>query len=440
MAVLLLQREIFGKYHGHKSGRCSHVGNQIPLEAVSACYSEQGSSMENDIIYFDNAATGWPKPESVYAFMSDFYRRTGVNPGRSGYDKALEAGSLLDKLRGRLTRFFGGDEDAPERLCFGYNATDSLNLIISGLLSSGDHVVTTNLEHNSVIRPINHLVRDGGVEATFIPFDGAGFVDPDEVGKAIRPNTRLVVVNHGSNVLGTVQPVGEIGRVCKANNVLLAVDTAQTAGVIPINMKEMNIDVLAFTGHKALMGSMGIGGLCVRKHVNVRQLRSGGTGVRSAHPYHLEEYPWRLEYGTPNMVGVASLWAGQDWLDQNRQEQVHAHEMKVTKKLIEGLRQIDGVRLYCVEKLENHLPTILMNVEDMDPGDVGVMLDVDYDVATRTGLHCAPLAHKQLGTDRTHGGVRFSIGPFNKEAEVDSAINGVTAITAFARQRKVAAH
>src|SRR5271157_1073781 len=242
-----------------------------------------------DLIYFDNAATSWPKPESVYQFMLDFYRTTGVNPGRSGFDLGIEAGTLLDQLRERLTRFFGGDEDAPERLCFGYNATDALNLIIPGLLKSGDHVIATNLEHNSVIRPINHLVRDGGVEATFVPFDGAGFVDPGDIAKAIRPNTRLVVVNHGSNVTGAIQPIGEIGRICREKGVTFLVDTAQTAGAIPIDMQEMNIDVLVFTGHKCLMGSMGLGGLYVRKHVEIRQLRSGGTGVRSADPYHPEE-------------------------------------------------------------------------------------------------------------------------------------------------------
>ena len=180
--------------------------------------------MNEKLIYLDNAATSWPKPEGVYTFMVDFYRGTGVNPGRSGYDLALEAGSLLDRLRKRLTKFFGGDQDAPERLCFGYNATDALSLIIAGLLAPGDHVITTHLEHNSVIRPINHLVRDGGVTATFVPFDGAGFVDPADIARAIRPNTKLVVVNHGSNVIGTVQPVKEIGRICREHGVTFAVD------------------------------------------------------------------------------------------------------------------------------------------------------------------------------------------------------------------------
>jgi len=391
--------------------------------------------MEQGLIYFDNAATVWPKPESVYRFMDQFYRTQGVNPGRSGYDLAIKTGYLLAHLRQRLTKFFGGDEDTPERLVFSYNVTDALNLIIPGLVGRGDHVITTNLEHNSVIRPVNHLVRDCGVEATYLPFNASGFVDPDAIRKAIRPNTKVVIVNHGSNVIGTIQPLYEIGSLCRQHELTFVVDTAQTAGLIPINMKAMNIDVVAFTGHKALMGSMGIGGLCVRKHIEVRQVRSGGTGVRSVHPYHLEEYPWRLEFGTPNLVGVAALWAGQDWLDEHGVEEVYAHEMTLTKQLVEGLRKIDGVRLYCCDQLQDHLPTVLMNVAGLDPGDVGILLDVDYSVAVRTGLHCAPLVHEQLGTIGTNGGVRFSIGAFNREQEVDVALQAVAEIACFARDR-----
>jgi cysteine desulfurase family protein len=396
--------------------------------------------MEKALIYFDNAATAWPKPEKVYRFMDEFYRSHGVNPGRSGYDRAMEAGSLLDRLRKRLTKFFGGDADASDRLVFGYNVTDALNLIIPGLVFPGEHVITTNLEHNSVIRPVNHMVRDHGAEATYIPFDSAGFIDPDDIARAMRANTKLVIVNHGSNVIGTVQPIREIGRICHERGVTFVVDTAQTAGIIPINMKEMNIDVVAFTGHKALMGSMGIGGLCIRKHVEVKQVRSGGTGVRSAHPYHLEEYPWRLEYGTPNMVGVASLWAGQDWLDENSVENVHAREMQLAQRLVNGFRQIEGVRLYCCDNLENHLSTILMNLDGVDPGDIGVMLDVDHNIATRTGLHCAPLAHAQLGTIAREGGVRFSIGAFNTAEEVDAAIAGIASVAQWARKRAAKSH
>src|ERR1039458_9819112 len=390
-----------------------------------AVIPEAEPNMEKRLIYFDNAATVWPKPESVYKFMDQFYRTHGVNPGRSGYDLAIEAGSLLTNLRKRLTKFFGGDEDTPVRLVFTYNVTDALNLVIPGLIGKGDHVITTNLEHNSVIRPVNHMVRDCGAEATYLPFNSAGFIEPDAVKRAIRPNTKALIVNHGSNVIGTVQPLREMGRLCREHDIVFLVDTAQTAGVIPIDMKEMNIDVVAFTGHKALMGSMGIGGLCIRKHVEVKQVRSGGTGVRSIHPFHLEEYPWRLEYGTPNMVGVASLWAGQDWLEENGIENVHEREMRLAQRLVDGFRRIEGAQLYCCDSLENHLSTILMNLEGVDPGDIGVMLDVDHNIATRTGLHCAPLVHTQLGTLPRDGGVRFSIGAFNTEQEVDAAITGI---------------
>ena len=392
--------------------------------------------MEN-LIYLDNAATSWPKPDSVYTFMIDFYRGCGVNPGRSGFDKAIEAGNLVQELRQRLTRFFGGDETNPERLCFGYNATDALNLIIAGLLSKGDHVVTTNLEHNSVIRPINQLVRDKNVEATFVPFNDQGFVDPDDISKAIKSNTKLVIVNHGSNVLGTVQPVKEIGKICHEKNVLFAIDSAQTAGMVPINMKEMNIDVLAFTGHKSLMGSTGIGGLCVRKHVEIAHTRAGGTGVRSAFPFHLDEYPYRMEYGTPNVVGIASLWAGQNWIEeQGGVEKIHAQEMKLTQKLLDGFNKIDGVITYCCDSLENHLSAITINVDGLEAGDVGIMLDVDYDIATRTGLHCAPLVHKQLDIVKIHGGVRFAIGPFNTEKHIDKAIEAITEIAQRSKDMK----
>jgi cysteine desulfurase family protein len=387
-----------------------------------------------NLIYLDNAATGWPKPENVYNFMMENYRKLGVNPGRSGFDLAIEAGNIVEELRLRLTRFFGGDEDAPERLCFGYNATDALNLIIQGMLSPGDHVVTTNLEHNSVIRPVNHLVRDGGVEATFVPFDDQGYVDPDDIEAAIRGNTKLVIMNHGSNVIGTVQPVAEVGRICREKGVRFAIDSSQTAGVIPINMKKMNIDIVAFTGHKALMGCTGIGGMCVRKNVEIRQTRSGGTGVNSVHPYHLEEYPFRMEFGTPNVIGVASLMAGQDWIDETGLENIHAREMRLARKLVDGLGKIDGVVVYCCDSMDNHLSTVMMNVKGMDAGNVGIMLDAEHNIATRTGLHCAPLVHKQLGTLEMHGGVRFSVGAFNTDDHIDYAVESVGEVAKQVRE------
>lgn len=387
------------------------------------------------LIYLDNAATSWPKPDSVYDFMVDFARRCGVNPGRSGFDMAIEAGNILEDTRKRLTKSFGGDVEHPERMVFSYNATDSLNLLIQGLLSSGDHVVTTNLEHNSVIRPIKHLVRDGGVEATFVPFDSAGFVDPVDIKKAIRPNTKLVIVNHGSNVIGTVQHVKEIGAVCKEAGVIFAIDASQTAGRYPIDMTACHIDALAFTGHKSMMGSTGIGGLCIRTDIDIRHTRSGGTGVRSAYPYHLDEYPYRLEYGTPNTMGIASLWAGQEWIEQQGGvAAIHEREMILAQKLVDGLKQIDGVVTYCCDSLDDHISTTTINVEGLEAGDVGIMLDVDFDIATRTGLHCAPLVHEQIGTLEIHGGVRFSIGAFNTDEHIDAALAAIGEIAVRAKE------
>ena len=393
-------------------------------------------SSTDNLIYLDNATTSWPKPDNVYRFMVDFYRECGVNPGRSRFDKAVKAGEIVDGLRLRLTKFFGGDEGAPERLCFSYNATDALNLLIAGLLGAGDHVVTTNVEHNSVIRPINHLVRDSGIEATFVPFDQGGFVDPDDIKRAFRANTKLVVVNHGSNVLGTVQPVAEIGRLCHDRGVNFVVDASQTAGVVPIDMQEMNIDALAFTGHKSLMGASGIGGLCVRQGVEIRHTRGGGTGIRSVYPYHPDEYPYRMEYGTTNMVGIASLWAAQDWIEeQGGVTPIHAQEMRLAGKLVDGLGQIEGVTIYCCDSLKNHLATVTMNVEGLEPDEVGIMLDVDFNIAARTGCHCAPLVHQQIGTLERRGGVRLAIGPFNTERHIDTALKAVADIAERARKK-----
>lgn len=383
------------------------------------------------LIYLDNAATSYPKPEPVYGFMDQFFRRCGVNPGRSGYDLCMEAGQLVEDTRRQLAGFFGGRD--PQRLVFGYNSTDGLNLAIFGMLERGDHAVTTTLEHNSVLRPLYHLARDHGVEVDHVPFDGRGLVDPDDVAARMRPNTRLVAINHGSNVIGTVQPIGEIGRRCRERGVPLLVDASQTAGKLAIDVEAMHVDVLVFTGHKSLFGPTGIGGMYVGEGVEIRQTRAGGTGVRSAQRDHLSEYPYRLEYGTPNLHGIAGLHAGVSWLVERGVHTVHAHEMALTRRLCDGLRAIDGVTLYCQDDLADHIGVLAFTVEGLDPSDVGTMLDVDYNIATRTGLHCAPLVHEQLGTAARRGAVRFSVGPFNAEAHVETAIGAVREIATSRR-------
>jgi len=385
------------------------------------------------LIYLDNAATSFPKPEEVYSYMDEFYRNFGVNPGRSGYDLCMEAGEVVEGTRRLLTEFFNGDE--PDRLCFTYNSTDALNLIINGLLGKGDHAITTAVEHNSVLRPLYHQHIENGVELDYVPFDAKGFVDPEDIQKRFKKNTRLVVVNHASNVMGTVQPIKEIGRRCREKGIVFAIDASQSAGKIPVDMKDMNIDVVAFTGHKSLLGPTGIGGLCVRKGLEIRHTRAGGTGVRSAVRTHLFEYPYRLEYGTINTLGVAGLNAGLKWVKKQGMEKLHDHEMRLTAMLRDGLKDVDGVTLYCQDDLTDHIAVFLFNVNGLEAMDTGTMLDVDYGIAARTGLHCAPLVHEQLGIDKIHGGVRFGIGPFNTKEHIKKAIAAVKEIAQTARKR-----
>lgn len=375
------------------------------------------------LIFLDNGATSFPKPEEVYAYMDYFFRKFGVNPGRSGYDLCLEAGEIVETTRRMLTRLFNGRD--PSRLCFSSNSTDALNLIIFGMLKAGEHAVTTTLEHNSVLRPLYHLSQDGGVEVDYVPFDGRGFVDPDDIRRKFRPNTRLVIVNHASNVIGTVQPIREIGRLCREAGIPFAIDASQSAGKIPIDIEDSFVDVVAFTGHKALLGPTGIGGLYVREDVDIRHTRAGGTGVRSAVRRHLDEYPYRLEYGTPNVLGIAGVHAGVKWLEKRGVRALHEQEMRLTEMLRDGLAAVPGVTLYCQNDLDGHISVLLFNVDGVEAMDVGTILDVDYGIACRTGLHCAPLVHEQLGTDKIHGAVRFGIGPFNTEEDIRAAIGAV---------------
>jgi cysteine desulfurase / selenocysteine lyase len=378
------------------------------------------------MIYLDNSATTFPKPEEVYRFMDSFYRKNGVNPGRSGFDAAIETEEVVHGTRKLLTELFNGDD--PNRLTFSYNASDSLNMVLQGLAKKGDHVITTMLEHNSVLRPLHHMQEEGTIEVTHIPFDSKGYIDPDDIRKAIRKNTRMIVVNHSSNVIGTVQPVGEIGKLCREHGIFLIVDASQSAGIIPIDMKAMCIDVLVFTGHKCLMGPTGIGGSYVMENVPVRYTRYGGTGVRSAQKTHLEEFPYRLECGTLNIVGVAGLNAGVRWVNEQGIKSLHEREIALWDKLRKGLQKIDRVTTYCAEDPENQNAVLSFNVNGFESGDVGTLLDVDYNIACRTGLQCAPLVHQGLGTDQIHGTVRLSVGPFNTDEHIEKAIEAVAEI------------
>ncbi len=382
------------------------------------------------MIYLDNSATSFPKPDVVYDFMSDFYRKHGVNPGRSGFDAAIETGEIVNNTRKMLTKLFNGGEDY-NRLTFSYNATDSLNLIINGLVKKGDHVITTNLEHNSVLRPLYVHKSEGTIDVTYIPFNSEGFVDPDDIKNAIRPNTKFVIVTHCSNVIGTIQPIAQIGKICKEKGVIFVVDGSQGAGAIDFDMQASNVDVYCFTGHKCLMGPTGIGGSYVREGIEIHKTRAGGTGVRSAYPSHLEEYPYRLEYGTLNLLGVAGLNAGVKWITEKGVMNIHNREMELWDKLRKAVQKINGVTTYCADYRDNHNPVLSFNIKGFDAGDVGTMLDVDYNIAVRTGLQCAPKVHEGIGTFDIHGTVRMSIGAFTTEDEINKAIEAVTEIASI---------
>ena len=380
------------------------------------------------VVYLDNAATTFPKPKEVLDQALAAYATFGVNPGRSGYDLCLAAGNLVAQTRRELTAFFGGTD--PDRLVFAANATDALNLLIQGALAEGDHALSTTIEHNSVIRPLNHMTRDRGVEVEFVPVERDGRVDPRAVARRLRPNTRLVVVNHGSNVIGTVQPVAEIGAECRKRGITFAIDASQTAGVVPIDMGAMGVDVVAFTGHKSLLAPTGIGGLCIGDGVEIRPTRFGGTGVNSANPYHLEEYPYRLEAGTGNVLGIAGLHFGLAYIAARGMEAIYRHEMELFAALQEGLAAA-GVTLHGTTSLEHRLPVLSFTVAGRDPSDVGTLLDVEHGVAARTGLQCAPLIHRQMGTG-ARGTVRLSVGPMNTSADVETAVAAVAEIAAAA--------
>ena len=382
------------------------------------------------IIYLDNAATVFPKPREVLQPMVALYEQFGVNPGRSGYDLCLVGGDFVHAARETMTRFFGGTD--PERLVFAGNASDALNILIQGMIEDGGHVISTTVEHNSVIRPLNHLAVQGRISVSYVPVDEGGTLDPEAIVGAFRDNTNLVVLNHGSNVIGTIQPVARVGRLCRERGVRFIVDAAQTAGVVPIDVEAMDIDALAFTGHKSLLGPTGIGGLYVREGVTVNPTRYGGTGVRSAHPFHLEEYPYRLEVGTSNVLGIVGLLKAQEYLAARGVAKIYRHEMELFATLQSGLMEIDGITLHGSTSLENRLPVLSFTVEDLDPSDVGTMLDVDYDIATRTGLQCAPLIHEQMGTV-PRGTVRMSLGPGNTAEDIDTAVWAVTEIAEQAR-------
>ena len=404
-----------------------------------------------DNYYFDNAATTWPKPEPVYAFMDSFFRNHGVNPGRGGHQMGVEAEIMVVETRRLLAAFFGFKGD-PERVVFTQNATDSLNMALFGLLQPGDHMVITRLEHNSVLRPANHMERDRDVEVTRVGRDSQGYVDPDDIRQAIKSNTRVVVVNHASNVLGAVQDLAAIGAIVAETEAVLVVDTCQTAGVVPIDMAALGIDVLIFTGHKGLFGPMGIGGLVVGEGVDIRPARVGGTGVDSISHFQPDSYPYRLEAGTISIPGIAGLNAAQKWFAElggkgadasmthaeacrRAAEKIHAVVMGHANRLMDTFQAEEGMTVYGPNGNGPRVATLSVNFDGLPADQVGAMLDADHGICVRPGLHCAPLVHEDEGTVPLKGTVRFSPGYFTDDEDMTCVLEAVSEIAAFARSR-----
>jgi cysteine desulfurase/selenocysteine lyase len=379
------------------------------------------------MIYLDNAATSFPKPESVYQALDRFARTALANPGRAGHKMALAAERALDDCRHLLNQFFHGE--GPERFIFTLNCTDALNMAFKGVLAEGDHVITTDLEHNSVSRPLRAMELAGRISLTRLKADAGGTIDPDAINKAIMPRTRLIAQTHASNVLGTVQPIADIGALAREHDLLFLVDAAQTAGVVPIDVKALHVDLLAFPGHKSLMGPTGTGALYVGPRAKVGAWREGGTGGDSASETQPRELPYFLEGGTPNVLGVAGLAAGIRYVMQEGAKKIHAHEVDLTERLWRRLDELGGYQVFGHRDMARRVGTISFRSEALPAAELGGILDQAFDIAIRPGLHCAPYVHRAIGTF-PEGAVRVSPGPFNTKDDMDHLARALAEIVA----------
>lgn len=376
-----------------------------------------------DSIYFDNAATSWPKPDSVIAAMNDFNSNIGSNPGRSGHRKSIESGRILFDTRELLADFFSIPD--PLRIVYTSNVTHSLNLAIRGILKSGDHVITTSMEHNSVMRPLRDL-ENSGVEVTVIQNTPEGLFHPEQIEKAIKNNTRMIVVTHASNVTGTVMPVAETGKIAAEHGIIFCVDAAQSAGIIDINAPEMHVDLLCFTGHKSLLGPMGTGGIYIRKGLEneVRPVFCGGTGSRSEYELQPDFMPDKFESGTLNVIGIAGLAAGISFINSTGMEVMRNREKELTGMFLHGILNVDGLKVYGPPSDSARTSVVAFNFERINSSDASQIFEEEYGILSRAGLHCAPSAHKTIGS--FPGGTnRFSFSFFNTEKEINTAIDAV---------------
>ena len=347
------------------------------------------------MIYLDNAATSFPKPETVYQALDRFARQSLANPGRAGHKMALAAERALDDARHLLQQLFHGEN--PESFVFTLNCTDALNMAFKGILNQGDHVVTSDLEHNSVSRPLRRMELDGCISLTRIRADGGGTIDPHDVRRALTPRTRLVALTHASNVLGAVQPIAEVGRIVRDHDLLFLVDAAQTAGAIPIDVQALLIDLLAFPGHKSLLGPTGTGALYVGPRATLRAWREGGTGGDSSSETQPSQLPYFLEGGTPNVLGVAGLAAGIAHVQEQGIDKIHEQEVMLIERLWRRLDEIGGFEVFGHRDPARRVGTLSFRSVHLSAADLGAILDTTFDIAIRPGLHCAPYIHRAWG-------------------------------------------
>lgn len=376
-------------------------------------------------IYLDNAATSWPKPDVVYEAVDRYQREIGAPAGRSSYQEAGDAAQLVESTRRQLAELLHADDT--NRVLFTYNGTDSLNMALHGLLRAGDHVVTSVVEHNSVLRPLRFLEESRTIEVTRVACGQRGAVDPDALLRSIRPNTRLIALVHASNVTGALQPVSEVGKIARQNGILFLVDAAQSLGHIPLDVHELQCDLLASSGHKGLLGPLGTGVLYMAPGMEdcVNSFRLGGTGTQSEEDRQPAWLPDKFESGNLNMPGLAGLEAALKVLRMRGIENVREHERQLTAQLLDGLRGIAGVTIYGPRDSSLQVGVVSINLSGYDPQEIAAVLDVASGVQVRAGLHCAPRMHQALNTVATGGTVRFSVGIFNDAWQIDQAISAV---------------
>jgi cysteine desulfurase family protein len=377
-------------------------------------------------LYLDNAATSYPKPECMIAAMRDYSERVGANSGRSAHKQAQEASRIVFDTRESVARLIGSKDSS--KVIFTSNATEGLNIAIFGLLDEGDEVITTSMEHNSVMRPLRYLEQARSVKINVVPCSMNGELDPDDIKRRIGKATKLIVLTSASNVCGTLLPVKQVARIAREHGVHLLVDAAQTAGCMPLNVKRDSLDLVAFSGHKGLLGPQGTGCLYVGDGVKLRPLCFGGTGSRSEHQTQPDFLPDSFESGTPNIIGIAGLGAAVKFILKRGVERIRTEEQRMTGILLDKLARIDGMVINGLNNSELQVGVISIKIPGMEPSEIGYKLDARYDIAVRVGLHCAPAAHRTLGTF-PEGTVRISPGPFNNTDDIDFLCNALTEIT-----------